>query len=64
MAINKEYIATGGVDGRVMLWASATAVLKNNIEVIPPDEVISREIYIFDMVFLTNGLLLVSFNSG
>jgi hypothetical protein len=37
IGIGQEFIATGGIDGRVLIWAAATGVLKNTIVVLAPD---------------------------
>ena len=64
MAVGTEYIATGGVDGRVMFWTLSTGVLKNAVIVVAPDIIITQELYLYDMLFLPSGDFLVALNSG
>ena len=64
MAVGTEYIATGGVDGRVMFWTLSTGVLKNAVIVVAPETIITQELYLFDMLFLPSGDFLVALNSG
>jgi WD40 repeat protein len=64
MSVGSEYIASGGVDGRVMFWTLSTGVLKNTVIVIAAEIIITQELYIFDILFLPSGDLLVALNSG
>ena len=64
MAVGNEYIASGGVDGKVMFWTLSTGVLKNTVIVIPAEKVITQDLYLYDMLFLPSGDLLAALNSG